>query len=215
MNISQGEDLALAVQIIREGGIVAFPTETFYGLAVDPYNTIALQRLIAVKGRDAAKPILVLVQDIEQCHQLIKGVMPDSFLTLAKTFWPGPLTLICETVASLPVELTGLTGTLGMRQSSHPLAMQLLYKAGHPLTGTSANLSGQPAAETAEQVRTMFSDTVDYVLNGGQTKGKKASTLVKCTPDIVQCLREGAIDFNIILDALPQQNRACHNREGA
>ena len=156
MNPSRSEQLTYAVEILHRGGIVAFPTETFYGLAVDPFNPQALHRLFAVKKRAENKPVLVLVKGVEQCRRLMYAPFPDSFCRLAQKFWPGPLTLICRALDTLPAELTGGTETVGVRRSSHALACDLVDAFGQPITATSANLSGQPAAVTADQVSEIF-----------------------------------------------------------
>jgi tRNA threonylcarbamoyl adenosine modification protein (Sua5/YciO/YrdC/YwlC family) len=120
-NDSSTAQLARAVVELQRGGIVAFPTETFYGLAVDPFCRSALVALFELKKRAADKPILVLIDHIEQLSQLVKSI-PQQYVPLMERHWPGPLTLIFPAKKSLPVELTGGTGTIGVRISSHPLA---------------------------------------------------------------------------------------------
>ncbi|WP_028579164.1 L-threonylcarbamoyladenylate synthase [Desulfogranum japonicum] len=199
---SQQHQIPFAVNVLRRGGIVAFPTETFYGLAVDPFNPLALNRLFSVKGRAENKPVLVLVRDIEQCSTLMEQPLPVTFSKLAEIFWPGPLTLICQALETVPVELTGNTGTVGVRHSPHPVARDLVNAFGKPITATSANFSGQAAAITAAQVDEIFSGAIDCVLDGGKTPGKNASTLVKCNHNTVECLREGVLGCQSIFDAL-------------
>ncbi len=191
--------LARAVAILRSGGIVAFPTETYYGLAVDPFNPRALDRLFAVKRRPRALPILVLVSGIEQVH-LLASEFPSVYDGLIRRFWPGPLTLIFPALATLPEQLTGGTGTVGIRRSPLSAANRLLAAFGGPITATSANCSGHPAALTAKEVHHVFGDQLDCILDGGATPGGRGSTLVGIRDAGLHCLRQGRIPFAEVLD---------------
>lgn len=191
-------ELARALTVIRDGGVVAFPTETYYGLAVDPFNREALSRLFALKRRPPDKPVLTLIENREQLPLLARQV-PDLYLPLMAAFWPGPLTMVFEAVPALPVILTGYTGTVGVRISSHPLARQLVAAAGQPLTATSANYSGQPAAVTPEEVVEQLGPDVDFVINGGTAPGGKGSTIVGLAEGRLTELRAGVIPFAAVL----------------
>lgn len=191
--------LARAVAILRSGGIVAFPTETYYGLAVDPFNPRALDRLFAVKRRPRAMPILVLVSGVEQLD-LLASELPPMYAGLIRRFWPGPLTLIFPALATLPAQLTGGTGTVGIRRSPLSAANRLLTAFGGPITATSANLSGRPAALTADEVHRVFGDRLDCILDGGATPGGSGSTLVGIRDADLHCLREGTIPFAQVRD---------------
>ncbi|MDH4320115.1 MAG: L-threonylcarbamoyladenylate synthase [Desulfobulbaceae bacterium] len=188
-------DLATAVRIIQQGGVVAFPTETYYGLAVDPFNVAALTRLFTIKERPRRKAVLVLIQDRGQLPMLASRV-PVVFQPLLEVFWPGPLTLVFPALPGLSPLLTGGTGTVGVRVSSHEVAASLLVSLGGAVTATSANLSGRPPAVSAAQVAAQFGDAVDFILDGGETPGGKGSTLVGCGDD-GRCLllRDGVIPF--------------------
>ena len=186
--------LRRAAEIVRGGGVVAFPTETYYGLAVDPFQPAALERLFAVKRRPADLPILVLVSGPEQLGLLAAGV-PSLFTPLMRSFWPGPLTLVCPARADLPTRLTGNTGTVGVRRSPLAAANQLIAACGGPLTATSANLSGQSPAVTAAEAFALFGDSVDLVLDGGATPGGQGSTLVGVRAGRLCCLRAGVVPF--------------------
>lgn len=194
-------ELEHAVAVIRNGGVVAFPTETYYGLAVDPFNKEALSRLFALKRRPPDKPVLVLVQEQGQLSLLAKSV-PPVYQPLMRSFWPGPLTLVFEALDDLPVILTGYTGTVGVRISSHPFAQQLVDACGHPLTATSANFSGQPAAVTAQEVVAQLGPDVDFVMDGGATPGGRGSTIVGLQEERITLLRAGVIPFEEITDLL-------------
>lgn len=187
-----------AVDILRAGGLIAYPTETYYGLGVDPYNHQALQRLFTIKQRASHLPILVLVEDIKQAKTLAVLPLPHSFTRLAEHFWPGPLTLVCSARPELENELTGGTATIGMRQSSNHVAQQLVQAFGGPITATSANLSGCIPASSAAQVAAFFADNIDIIIDGGETLGTKGSTLVKCEHGSIECIRQGMIDFQAI-----------------
>ena len=182
-----------AVQVLQQGGIVAYPTETYYGLGVDPFNERALQRLFQLKKRSLHKPILVLVEQAADVD-LLASTIPADFQTLISNFWPGALTLVFPAHSSVPAMLTGGTGTVGIRQSPHPCAQRLLKYMQGPVTGTSANLSGEVPATTARQVEQMFGNRIDYILNGGTTPGGQGSTLVGFDKKIF-CIRQGKIPF--------------------
>ncbi len=201
--IKKGEaDISHAVEVLQQGGVVAFPTETYYGLGVDPFNRNALQRLYKLKKRAKKRPILVLVEGISQCGELALLPLPLNFCKLAGVYWPGPLTLVWRSREGVPEELTGQSGTIGMRQSSNPIAQSLVKQFGKPVTATSANISGHAAACCAEEVESIFAEKVDYILDGGPTPGGKGSSLIKCTPKGVECLREGVVDFQEIRNHL-------------
>ncbi len=189
-----GALISEAVRIVRAGGVIAFATETYYGLGVDPCNREALARLFAIKGRERLKPVLVLVSGRDQIHRLAASV-PPLYLPVMDTFWPGPVTLVFPARPALPDLLTGRTETVGIRQSPHRCPTRLLASLGGPLTATSANRSGAPPARTAEEVRAIFGREVDLVLDGGPTPGNQPSTLVACRDAGLVCLREGAIPF--------------------
>jgi L-threonylcarbamoyladenylate synthase len=189
-------EIKKAVQIIRQGGVVAFPTETYYGLGVDPFNPQALTKLFAIKKRSSAKPVLTLITSQEQLSLLTLEI-PSLFLPLF-SLWPAPLTLVFKALPSLPSRLTGGTGTVAVRISPHPLAMALVRAYRQPLTATSANISGKPPAVTADEVRMYFGDTVDLVIDGGRTQGGKPSTVVGIDNDALTVIREGVISLSEI-----------------
>ncbi len=193
--------LAHAAALLRTGGLVAFPTETYYGLAVDPFNRQALERLFQVKRRPRQLPILVLIDAIGRLSLLTDSV-PAVYRLLIDQFWPGPLTLVCPALPSLPSELTGKTGTVGVRWSPNETANALIEAFGGPITATSANLTGFPAATSAEDVARMFDDGIDLILDGGNTPGGSGSTLVGLDGGTMQCIREGKVPFAAVQDCL-------------
>ena len=191
-------DLNRAVAVLNAGGIVAFPTETYYGLAVDPFNPLALNHLFTLKQRDTAKPIMTLVDDRESLSVLVHEV-PVVYLQLMEKFWPGPLTLIFPARVDLPTLLTGGTGTVGVRQSSHHFARQLLRAFGRPITATSANISGHDAAVDAHGVRAQFGSRIDMIFDGGPTPGKTGSTIVGVEESRIRLIRDGVIPYDDII----------------
>ena len=191
-------DLDRAVAVLNGGGVVAFPTETYYGLAVDPLNPLALNLLFSLKQRDINKPILTLVDDRESLSSLVQNI-PTLYEPLMEEFWPGPLTLIFQAKINLPTLLTAGTATVGVRQSSHPFARQLLRAFGRPVTATSANISGRAAAVDAQGVKAQFGSRVDMIFDGGRTPGIVGSTIIGLDRDRLLPIREGIISFHEIL----------------
>lgn len=192
------EDCLQAAEVIRSGGVVAFPTETYYGLGADPFNTEALLRIFTIKERSPHLPILTLVARDGLTDGLAASI-PSPFRLLIDAFWPGPLTLVCEAQTGVPGLLTGGTGTVGIRQSSSSVARRLITAFGGPITATSANVSGSAPATNTGEVAQSLGTAVDFVLDGGPTPGGKGSTLVGFADDSVYCIREGVIAFEDIL----------------
>lgn len=191
------KSLVHAAAILRAGGVVAFPTETYYGLAVDPFNSKALERLFRVKHRPNRLPILVLVGSRLQLP-LLTSETPGLYHHLMDIFWPGPLTLIFQALPTLPYQLTGQTGTVGIRHSPHRVANAFIDAFTGPITATSANISGYPAATTAIEVANMFGVDIDLILESGTTPGGKGSTLVGIEQNRLVCIRDGQIEFGAV-----------------
>jgi L-threonylcarbamoyladenylate synthase len=200
------EDYRRAVAVLAQGGIVAFPTETYYGLAVDPFNEKALTDLFRLKGRPLHKPFLVLIQDETQLLSLASSI-PPAYIPLMQAFWPGPLTLVFPAVASLSSVLTGDGDGIGVRISPHPVARAFGQMWGRPMTATSANLSGMPAARTADEVRQFFGDGVACILDGGQTPGGMSSTVVGLHQGELQLIRAGVIEFSSLIEVSKAEYR--------
>ena len=188
------EEFSLAVKAIQTGGIVAIPTESFYGLAVDPMNEQALRKLFLLKRRDPAKPVLVIISEIQQLNNLVAEI-PDCYVDLMNRFWPGPLTLLFTASSQLPFALTGGTGTVGIRFTSHPIAQQLISSFGGPVTATSANISGGLPAQTVSELDPLIMQGVDAVLSGGKTPGGLCSTIVGRKDSFPCVKRLGQIDL--------------------
>jgi L-threonylcarbamoyladenylate synthase len=177
-------------QCLQEGGVVAVPTDSFYGLAVNPFNQAALERLMHIKGERSHKPFPVLIGDPSQLDQLVTHI-PQIARTLMQQFWPGLLTLVLNAQAHLSPVVTGDNGTIGVRQPNDARLCELLKKTG-PVTGTSANRTGQPPAQSAEEVMKHLGSEINLILDGGPTPGGQPSTVLQVVPEH-RILREGAI----------------------
>lgn len=193
--------LARAVRIMKAGGVIAYPTETFYGLGANAENEKALDKIFLIKGRDALKPLPIIIGS-ERALAGIADKIPARARILIKEFWPGALTLVFTASPRLPSRLTAGTGKIGVRISSHPLAHLLAKILSHPLTATSANPSGSPACTTAEEVIRCLGDRIDAVVDGGETAGGSGSTILDITVDPPALLREGAVPLLLLQKTL-------------
>jgi L-threonylcarbamoyladenylate synthase len=200
-----------AAEVIARGGIIAFRTDTFYGLGADPFNVSAVQKVKDLKGREENKPILVLISDVEQLDRLIAN-RSSEFDELAKDFWPGALTLIGEATGQLPSELMAGTKTVGVRLPDDDRVRALVRACGGALTATSANPSGEPPARTAEDVANYFADGIDLIVNSGAAKTDQPSTVIDATGagspasrTEVRLVRQGSIAWSEIQSALSEQ----------
>jgi L-threonylcarbamoyladenylate synthase len=183
-----------AAAILLNGGLVAFPTETFYGLGANALDPQAIARIFSVKGRPDSKPLLVLVDSVKMAGSLVREV-PTAAWSLMARYWPGPLTLVLNAIAALPDSLTAGTGTIGIRMPSHPVAFELVRAAGFPVTAPSANVSGEEPPTTAEEVRRVLDGKIEMILDAGPTKGGLPSTILDVTVTPPRLIRRGALDF--------------------
>lgn len=182
--------ISKAVETIKCGGTIAFPTDTVYGLAVDPFNTQALNRIYAIKERSIEKAIPVLIGDIQQIEMLVSEVIEPA-RKLTDAFWPGPLTLILPKAANIPDDLSPYP-TIGIRMPKHEFTLRLLQATG-PLATTSANISGDSNPTTSEDVIKQIGGRIDLLINGGKTPGAVPSTVIDLTGKPLKLLREGPI----------------------
>ena len=188
-----------AVDILTHHGVVAFPTDTVYGIAARVFDRIAVDRLYSIKGREHTKAIAVLLSDTRQLPQVTAQMTPE-MERIAKAFWPGPLTIIVPKHPDVP-DLVSRSDTLGVRIPDHPIARQLMNLAG-PLAVTSANLSGAANTVTADEVRAQLGGMVDLIVDGGRTPGGVPSTVVDCVSEEFKVLREGPITLDMIRQSL-------------
>lgn len=188
--------------LLREEGVIAVPTETYYGLGVNPFDSAAVARLHRVKGRPDGKPILILIGELAQLGRLVAGV-PPAARVLMERFWPGPLTMVFPANATLSHDVTAGTGTVGVRLTSCGPLAEILRQVG-PLTGTSANRSGEPPVRTAADVDRTLGDRIDLIVDGGSTPGGLPSTVVSVCHG-VELVRAGALERMMIQHALEAQ----------
>ncbi len=183
--------------IVREGGVIAFRTDTFYGLGADPFNAAAVARIRELKGREDDKPILLLISDPREVERLISDPSKD-FQDLAAKFWPGQLTIIGKANTDLPEGITAGTGTVGVRLPAEKSVRDLVRNCGGALTATSANPAGRDPARSAEEVLKYFSEGIDLIVDGGQVTAIEPSTVVDATTSPPRVIREGAIRASAI-----------------
>lgn len=181
-----------AIDVLKHGGLVAFPTDTVYGLAAMPFEAETVERLYIAKGRNSERAIAILLGDISQMRMVAQkpGEIP---MRLAERYWPGPLTLILPRLPTLPDVLTPTMG-IGVRIPDHPVALGLLRLTG-PLAVTSANLSGKGNANTTQEVKAQLNGRIHLILDGGPTPGGVPSTVIDCTGKEYHILREGPINL--------------------
>jgi L-threonylcarbamoyladenylate synthase len=195
------EGRAAAVEALRDGGIVALPTDTVYGIAVALDTPGGIEALFAAKRRPPEKGVILLLADAAQAPTI--GQWPETAAELAKAFWPGGLTVIVpqRNDVLLPAALTGGAPTIGLRAPDHPAPRALAAAVG-PLPTTSANVSGLPEAKTAAEIVDQLGDAIELVLDGGPAHGGLASTVVDCTVDPPRILRLGAVPQDALEDVL-------------
>lgn len=197
----RAEDLTPAVEWLTAGGIVAFPTDTWYGLAVNVRDAAAVRRVFDVKGR-SARAALPLVAASPAQVIAATGALSAREAQLARAFWPGPLSLVRDAPAWMPVEVHGGHRTVAIRVPDHSVARALADAFGGVIAATSANRSGEPAARRAEDLGALADDPRVFVIDGGATSGRAPSTLVDVRGTQPVCLRDGAIAWSRVLDSL-------------
>lgn len=179
-------------EVIRSGGVVVYPTDTFYGIGVDPKNPAAMRRLFEIKGRKADQPILLLIKNAAEVADWAAEIAPYAD-ELMKQYWPGPLTLVFKAKPAVLPEITAGTGTIGLRVPGTELARELLRFLDTALTGTSANVSGGPSPRTADEAKASIGDVVDLILDGGMTAGGLPSTILDVRTGRPKVIRQGAV----------------------
>ncbi len=205
-NMAACDALADAVAALRRACLVVYPTETLYGLGADALEPVALQRLVAVKGREPGKPISVLVSDFDMLADVVESI-PSVAGALAQRFWPGPLTMVLPARAGLSDVLTGGSGSIGVRISSHDLATQLVRGLGRPVTTPSANPAGQPPPRRIKEARNYFGDEVSVYLGTQVLPGEPASTVLDLRGK-PRVLRAGVVTAAAIAAAIGEEIEA-------
>jgi L-threonylcarbamoyladenylate synthase len=191
-----------AAEQIQAGQVLGMPTDTFYGLAADPFNLRAVERVYEIKSRLRHKPLSLLIENLDQADEFARPLSND-FRLLARRFWPGPLTMIVPAASHLPLKVTANTGNVALRVPAAEIPLALVRELKIPVTATSANLSGEVECVTAEQVREQLHNRIGLIVDGGTSPRKVASTIVYFKEDGTwQILREGAIAAADIVEAL-------------
>ena len=194
---SEERILTKAVEILANGGIIAYPTETFYGLGADATNEKAIEKIFAVKGRNFKNPISLIISQADDIYPLVQD-LPETAQKLMAAFWPGALTIVFLAANNVSPLLTAGSGKIGLRVSSHPVAREIVQKLKRPLTATSANLSGAPECAKASEVAEQIGNIIDAIVDLGDTPGTKGSTIIDVTCDPPVILREGALSRKTI-----------------
>ncbi len=194
-----------ATKCLKSGGIIAIPTDTVYGLAADPFNPDAVQRLYTVKGRPDGKPIPLVLSSVADVHRVSQN-LPEFYFHLTDRFWPGGLTIVIEAKGLLPV-LTAGGNTVGVRIPDNPLLLQILRAFGGPAAITSANLSGEPPATSPEEIGEELASRIDMIVDGGKTPGPIPSTVydISVSPPLIR--RHGVISEETLAKEF-----MCYNR---
>jgi L-threonylcarbamoyladenylate synthase len=201
-NAPSAEALAAAVAALAAGRVIVFPTETLYGIGADALNPSAVERVFALKGRDAANPIPVLVQDRAMLSQLVTAVPPVAEKLIAR-FWPGPLTIVLPARPDIPAPLVNQRGGIGVRISSQPIAAALVNQLGRPITATSANPSGQAPARTAAEAIAYFSGEIEIFIDGGALASKTGSTVIEAVGgEHIRIIRQGDLSKSALAACL-------------
>jgi len=186
------DTIQAVVQVIRNGGVVAFPTSTLYGLGADADNPQAVERIFDIKGRQYNQPLLVLIGDASWLPGLVHEIPPKAVI-LMEAFWPGGITIVFNASERVPGRLTGDTGKIGIRVPKHPVAAAIVAELATPLTGTSANLSGRGSCSDISCLAEQVAGQLDGVVDAGPLKGGRGSTIIDVTFDPPRILRQGTI----------------------
>jgi len=192
------KDIEKAVEFLNYGEVIAYPTETIYGLGTDVFNRKAVKKIYDLKARDYGLPISILVADLEMLRTCVDSV-PDEALPLIRRFWPGPLTILFHANQDFPRGLVTNTGKVGVRVSSNPVASALVRSFGRPITTTSANKSGFPPALNIRHVRKYFDERIPCIIDGGECEPSRGSTVVDISSETMRIIRDGAVPADEVI----------------
>jgi len=191
-------DVARAVDYLRNGQVIAYPTETIYGLGADVLNRRAVKRIYDIKARDYGLPISILIDDLDMLHEVASEVS-DRALLLIRRFWPGALTILFPASDKIPKGLVTNTGRVGVRISSHPVAAAIVKEFGRPITTTSANLSGFPPSLSVKHVNKYFASKLPCIVDGGECEPSRGSTVVDIGRETMRIIRDGLVPADEVI----------------
>ena len=191
------DKIKIVAAVLQEEGIIAYPTDTFYGLGASCFSEKAIQKIYRLKKREPSKPISIIISDINMVRDIAKNI-PSLFWKMAGEFWPGPLTLVLKASSTLPTGLLGPGDSIGIRQPAVSWVRELLEEAAFPITATSANISGEKEITNPGMIRDSFFGLVDLIVDGGETKGALPSTVIDLTSARPVILREGAVPRSVL-----------------
>lgn len=186
------DKIKIIAEILKKEGVMAYPTDTFYGLGADCFSKNAIRRIYQLKGRKPSKPLSIVISDIEMMREVAIEI-PHVFGQIADKFWPGPLTIVLKASDKFPADFLGAGASIGIRLPDLPWLRKLVGETGIPITATSANISGEREVARIEEVRETFYGKVDLIVDGGKTRGNLPSTVIDLTSEDPKILREGAI----------------------
>lgn len=189
-----------AAAVVTAGGLVIYPTDTLYGIAADPRNAAAIERVFAVKGRPEGQALPLIAASREQAQQVAK--LPPAAMSIASRFWPGPLTLVAPAQPGLARGVAAQDGSVAVRVPDHVIARRLAEAVGFAIVSTSANRSGGRPSALPRDAASALADAVDLVLDGGETPGGPPSTIVDARMDPPRLVRDGAVPFSLVLEVL-------------
>lgn len=195
------EELQPAVTVLKQGGVIAYPTETVYGLGASIYHEHAVRRIFQLKIRDPNKPLSVMISSIEDVNELCEEI-PQYSEILMNAFWPGPLTLIFKASEKVPNYIASTDKKIGLRFPNHPITRAIMRMHGQPVTSTSANVAGKAEPINAQEVKHIFGDKIDLVIDGGECRFKIPSTVLDATGEEPKVLREGVMTLAQIQEVL-------------
>lgn len=195
--LAESDKIKNIAKVLQEERIIAYPTDTFYGLGASCFSEKAIQRIYNLKKREPSKPISIIISDINIVRDIAKDI-PSLFWKMAGEFWPRPLTLVLKASPALPRSLLGPGDSVGIRQTALPWIRGLLEEAGFPITATSANISGEKEISDPEIIRDSFFGLVDLIIDGGETRGALSSTVVDLTSTKPVILREGVVPRSVL-----------------
>jgi L-threonylcarbamoyladenylate synthase len=197
-NAPDTDDISRVVDYLRDGQVVAYPTETIYGLGADVLNRKAVKRIYDLKARDYGLPISILIDDLSMLREVASEV-PDRALLLIRRFWPGALTILFQASTAIPKGLVTNTGKVGVRISSHPVAAAIVKEFGRPITTTSANLSGFPPSLSVKHVNKYFASKLPCIVDGGECEPSKGSTVVDIGGETMRIIRDGSVPADEVI----------------